>query len=110
MGRGRGLRRRIAQHRAQRPRDRQRGQDGQHDDADGPLVQAHTPSIPRGWRPSPISPRMSGIHSDTRLNRSALPMTETELNVIAALAIIGLSSSPNQGYRMPAAIGTPATL
>ena len=37
-------------------------------------------------------------------------MTDTELNVIAALAIIGLSSSPNQGYSTPAAIGTPATL
>jgi len=33
----------------------------------------------------------------TRLRRSALPMTETELNVIAALAIIGLSSRPNTG-------------
>jgi hypothetical protein len=53
---------------------------------------------------------MNGIHSDTRLNRSALPITDTELKVIAALAIIGLRSSPNQGYRIPAAIGTPATL
>ena len=33
---------------------------------------------------------MLRIHSDTRLNRSALPMTDTELKVIAALAIIGL--------------------
>ena len=37
-------------------------------------------------------------------------MTETELNVIAALAIIGLSRMPHHGYRIPAAIGTPATL
>lgn len=31
------------------------------------------------------------------LSRSALPMTETELKVIAALASIGLSSSPKNG-------------
>ena len=37
-------------------------------------------------------------------------MTETELNVIAALAIIGLSSRPANGYSTPAAIGTPSTL
>ena len=30
-------------------------------------------------------------------SRSALAMTETELNAIAALATIGLSSSPNHG-------------
>lgn len=30
-------------------------------------------------------------------NRSALAITDTELNVIAALAIIGLSRSPNIG-------------
>ena len=34
-------------------------------------------------------------------------MTETELKLIAAAAIIGLSSNPNQGYSTPAAIGTP---
>ena len=48
--------------------------------------------------------------SATRRNRRALPMTDTELNVMAALAIIGLSSNPNTGYRTPAAIGTPSTL
>ena len=36
-------------------------------------------------------------YSEIRLNRKALPMTDTELNVIAALAIIGLSSSPMNG-------------
>jgi hypothetical protein len=45
--------------------------------------------------------------SSFRLNRSAFPITETELNVIAALAIIGRSSSPKNVYRMPAATGTP---
>jgi hypothetical protein len=37
-------------------------------------------------------------------------MTDTELAAIAALAIIGLSSSPNAGYSTPAASGTPTML
>jgi hypothetical protein len=37
-------------------------------------------------------------------------MTDTELNVIAALAIIGDSSNPKTGKRTPAAIGTPTRL
>ena len=37
-------------------------------------------------------------------------MTETELKVIAALAIIGLSRTPNTGYNAPAARGTPSRL
>jgi hypothetical protein len=37
-------------------------------------------------------------------------MTDTELNVIAALAMIGLSRIPNIGYRTRAAIGTPRAL
>ena len=48
--------------------------------------------------------------SEIRRNLSALPITDTELNVIAALAIIGLSRSPATGYKAPAAIGTPTTL
>ena len=44
------------------------------------------------------------------LNRSALLITETELNVIAALASIGLSNNPNTGYNTPAASGMPSTL
>ena len=42
--------------------------------------------------------------------RSALPMTETELRLIAALAIIGLSTMPSTGKSAPAAIGTPSRL
>jgi hypothetical protein len=49
-------------------------------------------------------------HSRTRLSRRALLMTETELNVIAAAAIMGLSRIPKNGYRMPAAIGMPSEL
>jgi hypothetical protein len=49
-------------------------------------------------------------HRACRRKRRALPMTETELSVIAALAMMGLRSSPNLGYKTPAAIGTPRTL
>jgi hypothetical protein len=43
---------------------------------------------------------LSSIHalySSTLRSLSAFPITETELNVMAALAIIGLSSNPNHG-------------
>jgi hypothetical protein len=40
---------------------------------------------------------MKRDHSAARLNRSALPITVTELNVIAALAMTGLSSKPKAG-------------
>lgn len=45
-----------------------------------------------------------------RRRRSALPITLTELRLIAALAIIGLSRRPKNGYSTPAAIGMPSTL
>ena len=37
-------------------------------------------------------------------------MTETELKVMAALAIMGLSSTPHTGYSTPAARGTPSKI
>jgi len=37
-------------------------------------------------------------------------MTENELKLIAAAAIMGLSSNPKSGYRIPAASGTPRAL
>jgi hypothetical protein len=39
----------------------------------------------------------SGAYSDTLRSRSALPITDTELRVIAALAHTGLISSPTNG-------------
>jgi len=36
-------------------------------------------------------------YRETRRSRSALPMTDTELRLIAALAMIGLSKMPSQG-------------
>ena len=50
------------------------------------------------------------VYSRARRSLSALPMTETELKLIAAAAIIGDSSRPKNGYSTPAAIGTPAEL
>lgn len=41
---------------------------------------------------------------------SALPITDTELRLMAAAAIIGLSSIPRKGYSTPAAIGIPNPL
>ena len=55
-------------------------------------------------------PRGSELQSFVRRSRSALLITETELKVMAALAIIGLSSNPTNGYNTPAAMGTPSTL
>jgi hypothetical protein len=42
--------------------------------------------------------------------RKALPMTETELKLIASAAISGDSSRPVNGYSSPAASGTPRAL
>jgi hypothetical protein len=36
-------------------------------------------------------------YSSARRSLKAFPITDTELNVMAALAIMGLSSSPNHG-------------
>jgi len=40
----------------------------------------------------------------------AFVMTDTELKLMAAAAIIGFSSNPMNGYRTPAANGTPSAL
>jgi len=49
-------------------------------------------------------------YSRAARRRKAFEITDTELNVIAALAITGLSRIPNTGYRTPAATGTPSAL
>lgn len=49
-------------------------------------------------------------HNCTRRRRSALPMTETELSVMAALAQMGLIRTPMKGYSTPAATGIPSAL
>ena len=48
--------------------------------------------------------------STTRRSRSALPITDTELSVMAALAHSGLITIPKKGYSRPAATGTPTAL
>ena len=50
------------------------------------------------------------VYSVTERNRKAFAMTETELKLIAAPAMIGLSKMPKNGYSTPAAIGTPSEL
>lgn len=58
---------------------------------------------------------LSGTTTDKAVDyflfkRSALVITETELKLIAAAAIIGLSNIPKNGYNTPAAIGIPTEL
>ena len=53
---------------------------------------------------------MGRFHSATWRNRKALLTTDTELRLMAAAAIIGLRSIPKNGYKTPAAIGTPNAL
>ena len=50
------------------------------------------------------------LHSEVVRRRNAFAITETELKLIAAAAIIGLSSNPNTGKSTPAASGTPNAL
>ncbi len=49
-------------------------------------------------------------YSFARFSLKALLITDTELRLMAAAAIIGDSSRPNTGYKIPAAIGTPSAL
>ena len=44
------------------------------------------------------------------LNLNEFAITETELKLIAAAAIIGDNKIPNTGYNTPAATGIPNTL
>ena len=64
------------------------------------------------WATRPKGRRIADylVQSLTFLNLNAFPMTETELRLMAAAAIIGESSSPKNGYRSPAATGTPSAL
>lgn len=49
-------------------------------------------------------------HSSTRRSLSAFVITDTELKLIAAAAIMGESNRPKMGYNTPAATGTPSAL
>jgi len=43
-------------------------------------------------------------------SRKALVLTDTELKLMAAAAIVGDNNMPNTGYSTPAALGTPEAL
>ena len=100
---------RIAAHRADRSRDRQRGQDGQHDEADS-VSPDHDASIQRPLPTGDLIDRAGQVHNEILRKRSAFAITETELKLMATLAIIGLNRIPKNGYSTPAAIGTPIVL
>ena len=74
----------------------------------------HLPSAPKSHSAMSRLGLAAGAHAERhktcRLSRNAFAITDTELNVIAALAMIGLNSRPNAGYNTPAATGTPSTL
>ncbi len=57
----------------------------------------HATSLPQSRRRVMRSDSPASTHSSVRRSRSALPITDTELKLIAALAIIGLSSRPKAG-------------
>ena len=73
-----------------------------------------------GWRRRPRlcqfcaggTPALPGglPHSGRRLRRRALPMTDRELKVMAAAAIMGFRKRPKSGKRRPAATGMPSRL
>ncbi len=111
-----GVHDRTTDHLAHGPADRQCREQKERNDADGPTYSGtHVPSIPLLVPDdSPCGgaehPPTAVAHSTARLRRSELPITDTELKLMAAAAIIGLSSSPNTGYSTPAAIGTPSEL
>jgi len=80
----------------------------------GEEAEAHHPWDAESLRA--LSSLRCGLHFEcsfqacARLRRRAFVTTETELRLIAAAAMTGLSSRPNTGYSTPAAIGTPAAL
>lgn len=55
-------------------------------------------------------PATPAIYSFAALSLSAFVITDAELKLMAAAAIIGFSSNPMNGYRTPAAKGTPSAL
>ena len=57
-----------------------------------------------------LTGRPTNGYNFTFLSRSAFDITDTELNVIAAAAIIGFNRMPNAGYSTPAASGIPSAL
>jgi len=50
------------------------------------------------------------IYNFTPRNLREFEITDTELKLMAAAAMIGLSSNPKNGYNTPAATGTPSEL
>lgn len=61
-------------------------------------AQSHGESLHRGFRTGKLRGHTLRLHQRrTSLSRSALPMTDTELKLIAAAAMMGLRSNPKTG-------------
>jgi hypothetical protein len=56
------------------------------------------------------APSASMFYNLSPRNLSEFEITDTELKLMAAAAMIGLNSSPKNGYSTPAASGTPSEL
>ncbi len=62
------------------------------------------------WKNKSICLANPFCYSFMRLRRSAFKITDTELKLIAAAAMMGESSKPKKGYSTPAATGIPSKL
>lgn len=63
-----------------------------------------------GSRSTKLYPIRRNCHKFVRFSLSALLMTYTDERLMAALAIIGDNKMPKNGYKAPAATGTPRLL
>jgi hypothetical protein len=63
--------------------------------------------LPNSWSEQRL---LAAVHSFVVRSLSALAITETELKLMAAAAIIGFKSNPKDGNSTPAASGTPTML
>ncbi len=77
---------------------------------DLPSAQLKTAVVERKYQARVQGDFAAGIHNLAARSRSAFVITETELKLMAAAAIMGFSSRPNAGKSTPAASGTPTTL
>jgi hypothetical protein len=69
-----------------------------------------TSKVKAAVRGCPRHIRQIFLYSLAWRRRRALVITETELKLMAAAAKMGLSRIPKNGYRTPAAMGTPMAL
>ncbi len=96
------------------PTDNEQKPDSRHHEQSGDSrsVSPRNRSFEPSWHPYTLStvrvPSYPYIRALRR--RNAFPITETELRLMAAAAMMGLKRMPKAGYSTPAATGIPTTL